>query len=85
MALSDSHTRLSDVEIATWLVCAVSDGVVPTPEAIELELDALQVEQANGRLRIDTRLVDGRWHTVLHYDDGATVWIPMSDADRSDH
>jgi hypothetical protein len=73
----DTRTRLSDRDIATWLVHAVSDGAIASPEAINLEATALAAEQSHGRLQIDTRPVDGRWHTVLHYDDGATVWIPM--------
>ena len=83
MAPSDVCPRLSDRDVAAWLVGVVSEGVVPTHEAIELETVALQAEQIDGRLRIDTRSVDGRWHTVLHYDDGATVWIPMPGAERS--
>ncbi len=82
MSSPDTHTRLSDRDIASWLVGVVSDGAVPKPDAIQLEMVALQVEQTHGRLRIDARTVDGRWHTVLHYDDGATVWIPMPDAPR---
>ncbi|MCX6520567.1 MAG: hypothetical protein NTZ21_07875, partial [Actinobacteria bacterium] len=66
-------------DVAAWLVGAVCEASVPSPEAIELEILALNTEPTHGRLRIATRPVDGRWHTVLHYDDGATVWIPMPD------
>ncbi len=83
MAPPDSSARLPDRDVAAWLVDAVSDGVVPTDEAIEHETEALRAEQTHGRLRIDTSAVDGRWHTVLHYDDGATVWIPMPVTERS--
>lgn len=84
MGSLDSRTRLSDRDVAAWLVGVVSDGVVPTPEAIDVETASLAAEQGHGRLRIDTRVVDGQWHTVLHYDDGATVWIPMTDAAGAD-
>ena len=80
MTLPESCSRLSDRAIAAWLVEAVSDGAVPTTEAIDVEAVTLLAEQTLGRLRIDAREVDGRWHTVLHYDDGATVWIPMTGA-----
>ena len=74
---SSRPRRLSDIDIAAWLIRAVSGVDEPDPGDVALEGAALSAEQRDGRLTIDTRLVDETWHTVLHYDDGATVWIAM--------